>query len=150
MRERPDGTNRTISRNIRLHRLARGMTQTELGAALGITFQQVQKYESGRNRVSGSKLLRIAHILRVDVQTLLGGVNGAEVFASAEASPVDLIAEPQALKLVTIFASIEDEELRRAVVAVAARVAGIDERGRRGFDSAHSRESGNPGANCKA
>ena len=150
MRERVNAADRVISRNIRIHRLARKMTQVELGAALGISFQQVQKYESGRNRVSGSKLLRIAHILRVDVQTLLGGASGAEGFAGAEASPVDLIAEPQALKLVTIFASIEDEELRRAVVAVAARVAGIDERGRRGFDSAHSRESGNPGANCKA
>ena len=132
MRERPDGTNRTISRNIRLHRLARGMTQTELGAALGITFQQVQKYERGKNRVSSSRLLRIAHILKVDVLTLLGvansGVaNGAEDFASGEASPLELIAEPQALRLATIFASIEDKELRRAVVAIAARVAGIDQ-----------------------
>src|SRR5689334_5408596 len=132
MRERVNAADRVISRNIRIHRLARKMTQVELGAALGISFQQVQKYESGRNRVSGSKLLRIAHILRVDVQALLGGMNGAEGFAGAEASPVDLIAEPQALKLVTIFASIEDEELRRAVVAVAARVAGIDERVRKG------------------
>lgn len=142
MRERPDGTSRTISRNIRLHRLARGMTQAELGAALGITFQQVQKYERGRNRVSSSRLLRIAQILRVDVVTLLGvasngvtsngGANLAKSFAVAEASPIELIAEPQSLKLATIFASIEDKELRRALVAIAARVREIDGRARKG------------------
>lgn len=137
MRERPDGTSRTISRNIRLHRLARGMTQAELGAALGITFQQVQKYERGRNRVSSSRLLRIAHILKVDVLTLLGvandgAANGAGNFAAGEASPVDLIAEPQALRLATIFASIEDAELRRSLLAIAARLARVDRVSRKG------------------
>lgn len=97
MRERPDVTDRMISRNIRLHRLARGMTQAELGAALGITFQQVQKYESAANRVSSGRLLRIAQILKVDIRSLLGVTNGAEGFASAKSSPVDLIAEPQSL-----------------------------------------------------
>ena len=132
MREGPNATDRVISRNIRIHRLARKMTQVELGDALGVSIQQVQKYESGRNRVSGGKLLRIAHILRVDMQTLLSGANEMDGLPAAEASPVDLIAEPQALKLVTIFASIEDEELRKAVVKVVAGVARIDEKGRKG------------------
>jgi transcriptional regulator with XRE-family HTH domain len=128
MRERSNATDRTISRSIRLHRLARGMTQAELGAALGITFQQVQKYESGRNRVSSGRLLRIAHILKVDVRSLLGGTNGAENVPSDESSPVDLIAEPQSLRLATIFASIEDADLRRAVIAIAARLASVSQR----------------------
>jgi len=147
MRERPDLANRTISRNIRLHRLARKMTQVELGAALGISFQQVQKYETGRNRVSSSRLLRIAHILNVDVLTLLGGAEG---FANGGPELVELIAEPQALKLATIFASIEDAELRRAVLAVAAGVAKIEERGRRVAAHSISAGAGGNSGNCKA
>ena len=128
MRERPNATDRMISRNIRVHRLARGMTQAELGAAIGITFQQVQKYESGRNRVSSGRLLRIAHVLKVDIRLLLGGTNGAEGIPAAESSPVDLIAEPQSLRLATIFASIEDADLRRSLLAIAARLASVSQR----------------------
>ena len=129
MRERPNTIDRMISRNIRLHRLARGMTQAALGAALGISFQQVQKYEGGGNRVSSSRLLQIAQVLKVDVRALLGVTNSAGDFPSAESSPVDLIAEPQSLRLATIFASIDDADLRRSLLVIAGRLASVSQRG---------------------
>ncbi len=60
-----------VGQNIRTTRLAAGMTQTELGKACGISFQQIQKYENGGNRVGGSRLMQIAEALKVPPATLL-------------------------------------------------------------------------------
>ena len=60
-----------VGENIRTARLAAGVTQTELGNACGITFQQIQKYENGTNRVGGSRLMQIAEALKVPAATLL-------------------------------------------------------------------------------
>lgn len=61
-----------IGQRIRAARLHIGMSQEKLGEALGITFQQVQKYEKGVNRVAGSRLTGIAHVLHIPAATLLG------------------------------------------------------------------------------
>jgi transcriptional regulator with XRE-family HTH domain len=131
MRERPDLTNHRISRNIRLHRLAKGMTQAALGAGLGVSFQQVQKYESGASRVSSSRLLRIAQILEVDILSLLGATNGAKTIPLPESSTIDLFTEPQTLRLATMFASIEDASLRRSLVALTGHLARLSPRSRK-------------------
>ena len=60
-----------VGENIRMARLAAGISQSELGKACGITFQQIQKYENGTNRVGGSRLMQIAEALRVPPATLL-------------------------------------------------------------------------------
>ena len=60
-----------VGENIRTARLAAGVSQAELGAACGVTFQQIQKYEKGRNRVDGSRLMQIAEALKVPAATLL-------------------------------------------------------------------------------
>ncbi|MBU1271869.1 MAG: helix-turn-helix domain-containing protein [Alphaproteobacteria bacterium] len=62
----------TIGRNVRTHRERRGLTQAELAGRIGVTFQQVQKYEKGSNRVAASRLCRIALALDVPASTLLG------------------------------------------------------------------------------
>lgn len=61
----------TIGRNVRTHRERRGLTQAELGGRIGITFQQVQKYERGVNRIAAARLCRIAQALDVSVADLL-------------------------------------------------------------------------------
>ena len=66
-------TERDIGQRLKSFRLACHMSQMELGAALGVTFQQVQKYENGKNRLSGSRLLIAAEALRVSPSQLLGG-----------------------------------------------------------------------------
>src|ERR1043165_6085672 len=60
-----------VGENIRVARLAAGLSQTDLGMACGITFQQIQKYEKGANRVGGSRLMQIAEALKVPAATLL-------------------------------------------------------------------------------
>ena len=59
----PDAVDKLVGRNIRVLRLAKGLSQTELADALGITFQQVQKYEKGTNRVGSGRLLKISGVL---------------------------------------------------------------------------------------
>ncbi len=72
----PKPVDRIIGQNIRANRLARGLSQGELGDQIGVTFQQVQKYETGTNRVGGSRLIQIAKALNVPAFELL---EGAEV-----------------------------------------------------------------------
>src|SRR5205807_5570610 len=69
----PDSTDLEVGHLVRLQRMERGLSQTELAKHIGVTFQQLQKYESGANRISMGRLTRIAKALRVDVMYLLGG-----------------------------------------------------------------------------
>jgi len=66
----------TVGASVRTYRRQRGMTQTELGEALGLTFQQIQKYERGTNRISASKLVMRAEALRVPVGAFFEGCEG--------------------------------------------------------------------------
>jgi transcriptional regulator with XRE-family HTH domain len=94
-----------------LLRLNRGITQTKLAEALGVTFQQVQKYESGRNRIGAGRLFAIAGLLRVPISALFdGGVGDGE-----GQSPVALLSEPYALRLVQAFCALENDALRRSM-----------------------------------
>src|SRR5262249_45266359 len=69
---RPDNIDVEVGRLVRVQRIAKGLSQTELGNQIGVTFQQVQKYESGANRISMGRLTRIGKVLGVDVTYLLG------------------------------------------------------------------------------
>jgi transcriptional regulator with XRE-family HTH domain len=66
-RRGPDAVDKLVGRNIRVLRLAKGLSQTELADELGVTFQQVQKYEKGTNRVGSGRLLKISAILGVKI-----------------------------------------------------------------------------------
>jgi transcriptional regulator with XRE-family HTH domain len=70
---RPNMTDVDVGHLVRVHRMARGISQTELGNHIGVTFQQVQKYEAGTNRISMGRLTRIAQVLGVKVTYLLAG-----------------------------------------------------------------------------
>jgi len=74
----PDPIDVAVGARLRKIRKMRGLTQTQLGDAVGLTFQQVQKYERGTNRISASKLVRFAHFLKVPVISLF---EGAEEYA---------------------------------------------------------------------
>ncbi|MGB9364407.1 MAG: helix-turn-helix transcriptional regulator [Xanthobacteraceae bacterium] len=126
---RADGNDAIVGRNIRVHRLARKMSQTGLADAIGLTFQQVQKYEKGVNRVGSGRLVRIANALGVPVMTLLAGVPGAAA-KTADASPLTLIAKAQPMRLMQAFAAIEDQSARRALLALTEGLARFAE-GRR-------------------
>ncbi len=103
MTVRPDPIDVAVGKQIRARRTDLGMSQTELGAELGITFQQIQKYEKGANRVSASALYKIAGVLKVPLSYLFGGHLGYSVTTD----------DPDEIELLVLFRQIrvEDEEL---------------------------------------
>ncbi|HEX4409326.1 MAG TPA: helix-turn-helix transcriptional regulator [Xanthobacteraceae bacterium] len=108
-----------VGRNIRVHRLVGGLTQEGLGEKLGVTFQQIQKYEKGTNRVGSGRLYQIAALLEVPVTAFFeGGETQTGTRASAAASPYDLLADPVSLRMVQAFSEIADQKTRRAVLAL--------------------------------
>src|SRR6185312_15114632 len=87
-----------VGAKIRMFRINRGMSQTALAERVGVSFQQVQKYEKGTNRVGASRLSQIASVLGITVGELFEGAQPQEKTAAAN-SPVQLLAEPGALRV---------------------------------------------------
>lgn len=119
MRKEPNSIDKLVGRNVRIYRLKKNMSQEKLGEALGLTFQQVQKYEKGTNRVGAGRLYQIACILGVPVTTLF---EGAEAQPENDGSMLDLLAEPHSLRLIQAISEITDKELRRSVVELVEEI----------------------------
>jgi len=117
----PDAIDRLVGRNIRIQRLAKGLSQTDLAAQLGVSFQQVQKYERGTNRIGAGRLVRISGALDVSVLTLFEGIDGAH--GPDGPSPQALLAQPLHLSLVQAFSRVEDGKVRRALVSLVRHMA---------------------------
>jgi transcriptional regulator with XRE-family HTH domain len=111
-----------------------GMNQETLGDKLGVTFQQVQKYEKGTNRVSASRLQAMSYILQVPLAFFFEGApqiagrvgKGAEAPSPAYIS--DFLANSDGMKLVRAFTQIGDAKLRRSVVRLVEQIVGEDGR----------------------
>jgi transcriptional regulator with XRE-family HTH domain len=121
-----------VGSRVRMRRMMLGMNQTKLGDALGITFQQVQKYEKGANRVSASRLQHISHILQVPVPFFFEGaphVPGQTTGNGAAPSPAyvaDFLASSDGLALTKAFTRIKKRELRRRIVDLVEEIVGED------------------------
>ena len=108
-----------VGKRIRHRRWMVGMTQQQLGEAVGIKFQQIQKYETGMNRISASRLWDIAQALDVSISFFFEGFEGAEegqevaAPASSEAQRGDLLADKEALELVRSYYAIPETQRRR-------------------------------------
>jgi transcriptional regulator with XRE-family HTH domain len=113
-----------VGTNIRVHRLAAGLTQGELGAKLGVTFQQVQKYEKGINRVGSGRLYQIAEILQVPVKSLFDGETKDKHFNTL--SPFDLLTDSMTMQMAREFGKMTDNKTRRAVLAIVEAMITID------------------------
>ncbi len=127
----PNPIDRHVGSRVRMRRMMLGMSQEKLGNALGLTFQQVQKYEKGTNRIGASRLQQIAHILQVPVSFFF---EGAPAVASAirsegmaEApSPAyvsDFLATSDGLALTKAFTRISNSKLRRRIVDLVEQIA---------------------------
>jgi transcriptional regulator with XRE-family HTH domain len=123
-----------VGTRVRMRRMMLNMSQTTLGEALGITFQQVQKYEKGANRISASRLQQISLTLQVPVSFFFEGSphvpgqhkgNGAT--APSPAYVTDFLATSEGLALTTSFMRIKAPELRRRIVKLVEEIAGDDE-----------------------
>jgi transcriptional regulator with XRE-family HTH domain len=105
----PHAVDVTVGHNVRTLRVQRNVSQEKLGEALGVTFQQVQKYEKGSNRISSSKLSLIAKFFQVDVATLFSGT--AENGAGETLFPFS----PEALAIAQTYDSIPSAKVRQAI-----------------------------------
>jgi transcriptional regulator with XRE-family HTH domain len=116
-----------IGKRIRALRLERGLSQTELGNLLGVTFQQIQKYEKGANRVAAGRLQRVAEALEVPITFFYAG-NTTETHETPETDTVDVglgfLETAGAVRLVRAFSRIQDPEMRRALVELTEKIAG--------------------------
>jgi transcriptional regulator with XRE-family HTH domain len=111
-----------IGRNVRVHRRARGLSQSALARAIGVAYQQVQNYQGGINRIGGGRRTRIADALGVPLAALFEGVApGGEAQAS---SHLHLIADPASLRLAQAFARVQDRDARALIVALVELMAG--------------------------
>jgi transcriptional regulator with XRE-family HTH domain len=113
---RADANDALVGHNIRVQRLAKKMSQSTRAAQIGISFQQLQKYENGMNRVGAGRLVRIAAALNVPVMTLLDGV--AAKGRAEGMLPSRLLANRHPLRLAQAFATIEDRQVRAALLAL--------------------------------
>jgi transcriptional regulator with XRE-family HTH domain len=122
----PDRVDVQVGSRIRLLRQGAQMSQTDLAEQLGVTFQQVQKYEKGMNRIGAGRLTKIAAVLGMPVSELLADDGAAQSNrrAVAEArSPLKLITPPGALKLLRAYTRIDDRDQRRNIVELVERIA---------------------------
>jgi transcriptional regulator with XRE-family HTH domain len=125
----PNPIDKHVGSRVRLRRMMLNMSQTKLGDELGLTFQQVQKYEKGKNRISASKLLQSAHILQVPVTYFFEdapGIPGAPQAKATAPSPAyvtDFLATRDGLALIKAFMRIKDAKLRRRAVNLVEEIA---------------------------
>jgi transcriptional regulator with XRE-family HTH domain len=124
MAARPDPIDVDVGARVRARRVFLGLSQTKLADALGLTFQQVQKYERGDNRVSASTLVRVARALDTSVAALVGEGDAAP----SDAPMFRHLATPGAFGLLEAFVKIPDPEVRRAVIRLARSLAKASER----------------------
>jgi transcriptional regulator with XRE-family HTH domain len=112
-----------VGRTIRALRLSKGISQGALGRRLGVSFQQVQKYENGTNRVGAGRLAQIAMALEVPMEALLQGVQAIKRRARADDDPLSLLSTGQAMRLARAFSKIADGRIRIALVSLAEGIA---------------------------
>ena len=107
------------------------MSQTELGRKIDVTFQQVQKYENGTNRVGSGRLFKIASTFGVPITAFFEGTHET-VNGDAGPSPVAMLAEPYVLRLLRAFCAVENLDLRRSLAELAEHLAKTRASARRG------------------
>jgi transcriptional regulator with XRE-family HTH domain len=118
--KRPDPLDIEVGQRVRTFRLQKGLSQEKLGDRLGLTFQQVQKYEKGTNRISAGRLQRIANVLGIPISDFFashkqGGVAQAELFK--------LLDTAAALRLMRAYSRIREPRLQLAIMRLVGSIA---------------------------
>src|SRR3954468_13810060 len=121
----PNPIDKHVGSRVRMRRMMLSMSQEKLGDSLGLTFQQVQKYEKGTNRIGASRVQQISQILQVPIAYLFEGApdlqpnptaNEIALDAPSPSYVSDFLATPDGLALVKAFARIKEVNLRRRIV----------------------------------
>lgn len=128
----PNPTDKYVGNRVRMRRMMLSMSQEKLGEALGLTFQQVQKYEKGANRISASRLQYLSNILQVPIPFFFEGLSrtsGSSKGIGEGPSPTyvsDFLATADGLSLAKAFMQIKDPKIRRRIVNLADEIADDD------------------------
>ena len=120
-----------VGNRVRMRRMLIGMSQEKLGERLGLTFQQIQKYEKGTNRISASRLYQISQILGVPVQFFFedlpqqagGEGEGGMREAGEEGNIMDFLGSSEGLQLNRFFSRIQDAGVRRSIIDLVRSLA---------------------------
>jgi transcriptional regulator with XRE-family HTH domain len=122
MKKSPNPVDKHVGSRMRTRRLLAGLSQEKLGEALGITFQQIQKYEKGTNRISASRLQQAARVLSVPVEYFYEGGPHLDAtqpgFAEAASSDYvsDFLITNEGVQLMKAFLRIKDANVRRRII----------------------------------
>lgn len=127
----PNPIDKHVGSRVRMRRMMLSMSQEKLGDALGLTFQQVQKYEKGTNRIGASRLQQISTILQVPVAFFFEGAPNLQPLtgegfkdAPSPAFVSDFLATSEGLALTKAFMRIKEAKLRRRIVDLVEEIAG--------------------------
>jgi DNA-binding XRE family transcriptional regulator len=132
----PNPIDRHVGSRVRMRRVMLGMSQEKLGESLGLTFQQVQKYEKGTNRIGASRLQQISRTLDVPPAFFFEGAPSFEAIAKSEPGPMsvaegsnapyvaDFLSTAEGLHLNMAFARIHDPKIRKRIVDLVSSLAG--------------------------
>jgi transcriptional regulator with XRE-family HTH domain len=134
IKKTPNPTDKHVGSRVRMRRMMLGMSQEKLGDSLGLTFQQVQKYEKGTNRIGASRLQQISNVLQVPVSFFFEGSpdNLGESKAGFGEAPsasyvADFLATSDGLSLTRSFMRIQNPKLRRRIVELVEQIADENE-----------------------
>jgi transcriptional regulator with XRE-family HTH domain len=128
----PNPIDKHVGSRVRMRRQMLAMSQTQLGDALGLTFQQVQKYEKGTNRMGASRLQQMSDILQVPVEFFFEGAPNASAPHGSNGSALsmveidDFVSNSDGLRLIGAFMRIDNAALRRRIVMLVQEIAGHD------------------------
>jgi len=117
------GLDSFIGKKVKKRRSELGISQGKLGERLGVSFQQIQKYENGKNRISASTLVQISRILGVDFSYFVNGYEKAEMLHDGSAVTYQLRNDRESNSLITYFLKIKDLALRKQVLDIVKKIS---------------------------
>jgi transcriptional regulator with XRE-family HTH domain len=136
MAKTPNPIDKHVGSRVRMRRILLGLSQEKLGAALGLTFQQVQKYEKGTNRIGASRLQEISKTLNIAPSYFFDGAPASSTMpetgatdteGSSAAFVTDFIGTAEGVQLNKAFARIKNPQLRKRVIDLVSAIADNDD-----------------------
>lgn len=129
VRKSPNPTDKHVGSRVRTRRMTLGKSQTWLADAVGLTFQQIQKYEKGTNRIGSSRLQQFANLLDVSISFFFEGAPDASSRSTASAAGHStayvskFVSSSEGLALIKAFMQIKDAKLRRGIANLVEQIA---------------------------
>ena len=127
MAKTPTSTDVLVGSRVRFRRTEIGLTQQVLAEKLGVTFQQVQKYEKGTNRIGAGRLQEVSKALGVPITYFFQSLSGEEVAGEDQGSAAKIMRVSGASDLLRAYAQIENATIRRAVLDLVRKLAGAED-----------------------